>query len=269
MAYLRVFAPQGSLRYRERCNDTDQGGNVDNVGKAAVAEFVGTFALIFFGAGAIIMTGGSDLVAIALAHGLAIAIMVSIMAHLSGGVFNPAIQIALWVTGKMPTGRSGVYIVSQLLGAVAAAFLLKYLLPTAQFDAVNGGIPAVATGFAIGKAVVLEAVLTFFLVWAVFGTAVDDRGAFAKTAGFTIGLVITIDIFVGASVHGRRDEPGQVVRSGPRHQRLGELVGLDRRTDRRRHHRGRGVLVPLPARPRARDAVGGRVPARIARPPRP
>jgi aquaporin Z len=184
-------------------------GNVDNVGKAAVAEFVGTFALIFFGAGAIIMTGGSDLVAIALAHGLAIAIMVSIMAHLSGGVFNPANQVALWVTGKMPSGRSGVYIVSQLLGAVAAAYLLKYLLPSTQFDAVKGGIPAVASGFAIGKAVVLEAVLTFFLVWAVFGTAVDDRGAFAKTAGFTIGLVITIDIFVGANYTGAAMNPAR------------------------------------------------------------
>jgi MIP family channel proteins len=182
---------------------------VDNVGKAAVAEFVGTFALIFFGAGAIIMTGGGDLVAIALAHGLAIAIMVSIMAQISGGVFNPAIQIALWVTGKMPSARSGVYIVAQLLGAAAAAYLLKYLLPSAQFDAVTGGVPAVATGFALGKAVVLEAVLTFFLVWAVFGTAVDERGSFAKTAGFTIGLVITIDIFVGGAYTGAAMNPAR------------------------------------------------------------
>jgi MIP family channel proteins len=170
---------------------------------------VGTFALIFFGAGAIIMTGGGDLVAIALAHGLAIAIMVSIMAQISGGVFNPAIQVALWVTGKMPTARSGVYIVAQLLGAVAAAYLLKYLLPTAQYDAVTGGIPAVATGFALGKAVVFEAVLTFFLVWAVFGTAVDERGSFAKTAGFTIGLIITIDIFVGGAYTGAAMNPAR------------------------------------------------------------
>lgn len=182
---------------------------MDNVGKAAVAEFVGTFALIFFGAGAIIMTGGGDLVAIALAHGLAIAIMVSIMAQISGGVFNPAIQVALWVTGKMPTTRSGIYILAQLLGAAAAAYLLKYLLPAAAFDGVNGGIPAVASGFALGKAVVLEAVLTFFLVWAVFGTQVDDRGSFAKTAGFTIGLIITIDIFVGASYTGAAMNPAR------------------------------------------------------------
>ena len=182
---------------------------MDNVGKAAVAEFIGTFALIFFGAGAIIMTGGHDLVAIALAHGLAIAIMVSIMAQTSGGVFNPAIQIALWVTGKMPSGRSGVYIVAQLLGAAAAAYVLKYMVPAPAFAGVNGGIPAVGPGIALGKAVVIEALLTFFLVWAVFGTAVDDRGPFAKTAGFTIGLIITIDIFVGAAWTGAAMNPAR------------------------------------------------------------
>jgi len=184
---------------------------VDNVGKAAVAEFIGTFALIFFGAGAIVMTGGNDLVAIALAHGLTIAIMVSLMAHISGGVFNPAIQVALWVTGKMPTTRSAVYIVAQLAGGVAGAYVLKYIAPTALFDAptVNGGIPAVAPAIAVGKAVVIEALLTFFLVWAVFATAVDDRGPFAKTAGFTIGLVITIDIFAAAAYTGAAMNPAR------------------------------------------------------------
>ncbi len=182
---------------------------MDNVGKAAIAEFVGTFALIFFGAGAIIMTGGQDLVAIALAHGLAIAIMVSIMAQISGGVFNPAIQVALWVTGKMPSARSGVYIVAQLLGAVAAAYLLKYLVPAVAFDGVTGGVPALGPGIAVGKGIAIEATLTFFLVWAVFGTAVDDRGPLAKTAGFTIGLIITIDIFMGAAWTGAAMNPAR------------------------------------------------------------
>jgi MIP family channel proteins len=184
---------------------------VDNVGKASIAEFIGTFALIFFGAGAIIMTGNGDLVAIALAHGLAIAIMVSLMAHISGGVFNPAIQAALWVTGKMPTARSAAYIVAQLLGAAAAAFVLRYIAPQQSFDAigVNGGIPAVAPAIAIGRAVVIEAVLTFFLVWAVFGTLVDERGPFAKTAGLTIGLIITIDIFVGGAYTGAAMNPAR------------------------------------------------------------
>jgi MIP family channel proteins len=182
---------------------------VENTGKAAVAEFVGTFALIFFGAGTIIATGNGDPLAIALAHGLAIAIMVSLMWHISGGVFNPAIQVALWVTGKMPTRRSAVYIVAEVAGAVAAAALLKYFSPAAAFDSVDGGTPAVASGYAIGKAVLVEAVATFFLVWAVFATVIDDRGPFAKTAGFTIGLVITIDVLAVGPLTGAAMNPAR------------------------------------------------------------
>ena len=91
---------------------------MEGTGKAAVAEFIGTFALIFFGAGTIIATGNTDQLAIAFAHGLTIAIMVSLMVHISGGVFNPAIQAALWVTGKMPTFRSAVYIVPGIVGVL-------------------------------------------------------------------------------------------------------------------------------------------------------
>jgi aquaporin Z len=182
---------------------------MESIGKGAVAEFIGTFALIFFGAGAIVMTGNDNLVAIAFAHGLAIAIMVSIMAHISGGVFNPAIQAALWVTGKMPGMRSLVYIVAELFGAVVAAFAVKYATPTVAFDTTSGGIPAVGATTSLGQAVVIEAILTFFLVWAVFGTVVDARGAFAKTAGFTIGLVITMDIFVGANLTGAAMNPAR------------------------------------------------------------
>lgn len=173
---------------------------MENTGKAAVAEFIGTFALIFFGAGTIIaiqgapLGDGGNLLAIALAHGVTIAIMVSLMAHLSGGAFNPAISVALWVTGKVSSSRSAVFIVAQLAGAALAAVGLKYLAPTVMYDNVQGGIPAVAPTYAIGKAVLLEAVATFFLVWAVFASAIDDRGAFGKVAGFPIGLTITLGI---------------------------------------------------------------------------
>jgi MIP family channel proteins len=182
---------------------------VESTGKAAVAEFIGTFALIFFGAGTIIATGNGNLLAIALAHGLAIAIMVSLMAHISGGVFNPAIQIALWVTGKMPTRRSAVYIVAELAGAVAAAALLKYFSPGPAFDSVNGGTPSVMPGYAIGKAVLVEAVASFFLIWAVFATAIDDRGAWNKIGGFAIGLVITIDILAVGAITGAAMNPAR------------------------------------------------------------
>jgi len=177
--------------------------------KAAVAEFVGTFALIFFGAGSIIAVQGQDLLAIALAHGLTIAIMVSCMAHVSGGVFNPAIQIALLVTGKMSPARSAIQIVAQLLGAVAAAYTLKYLAPSAAFDAVDGGIPAVAAGYASGKAVLVEAVTTFFLVWAVFATAIDPRGTFSSIAGLAIGLTISLAILATGPLTGAALNPAR------------------------------------------------------------
>jgi MIP family channel proteins len=184
---------------------------VEQTSRAAAAEFIGTFALIFFGAGSIILTQGSDVVAIAFAHGLTIGIMVTLMAHVSGGVFNPAIQVALWLTGKMPTGRSIIYVLAQLLGAVAAAFMLKWIWPASAFDAqgINGGTPAVADGLALGKGVIIEALTTFFLVWAVFASAVDDRGAFRSVAGFAIGLTITIDILATGSLTGAAMNPAR------------------------------------------------------------
>jgi aquaporin Z len=184
---------------------------LENTGKAMAAEFIGTFALIFFGAGSVILAqaGQLDLVGVAFAHGLVIAIMVSQMAHLSGGVFNPAIQAALWVTGKSTTPRAAALIVAQLVGAVAAAFLLKYLVPREMFDAALGGVPQLGDGVVFGRGMVLEAIATFFLIWAVFATAVDDRGPFSKTAGFTIGLTITFAIlaigpYTGAALNPAR-----------------------------------------------------------------
>ena len=188
---------------------------MENTWKAAVAEFIGTFALIFFGAGTIIaiqgagLGDGGNLLAIALAHGLTIGIMVSLMGHISGGAFNPAISIALWVTGKVPSARSAALIVAQLAGAVVAALGLHWLAPELLYDNVAGGIPAVAADYAVGKAVVLEAVATFFLIWAVFASAVDDRGAFGKVAGFPIGLTITVAILTIGPLTGAALNPAR------------------------------------------------------------
>jgi aquaporin Z len=183
---------------------------VDSNGKAAVAEFVSTFTLIFVGAGAVIATNlGLDLTGVALAHGLVLAIMVSITAHISGGFVNPAVTIGLWVAGKIDSPRAVILVGAQLLGAVAGAFLLRYLVPAELFDAGAGGVPALADGFAVGKGIVLEALMTFFLVFAVFGTAVDDRGPFSKTAGLTIGLVIAFDIMAFAPYTGAAMNPAR------------------------------------------------------------
>ena len=147
---------------------------MESTGKAAVAEFVTTFALIFIGAGAVIAVSlGLNLTGVALAQGLVLAIMVSITAHISGGLVNPAVTIGLWVAGKIPSARRPDR--RALPRRRGGALLLRYLIP-ALYDAGNGGTPALAQGIAAGKGIVIEATTTFFLVFAVFGTAVDPRG---------------------------------------------------------------------------------------------
>jgi aquaporin Z len=184
---------------------------MESVGKAAVAEFVATFALIFIGAGSVVLagTGQLDLVGIALAHGLVLAIMVSVTGHISGGHVNPAVTIALWSAGKIATVRGAVYIVAQLLGAVAGALLLRYVAGSDLFDNAGGGTPALGLGVEVGRGIVIEAILTFFLVFAVFGTAVDDRGPWNKTAGLTIGLVIAFDILAFGPYTGAAMNPAR------------------------------------------------------------
>jgi MIP family channel proteins len=184
---------------------------MESLGRAAVAEFVATFALIFVGAGAVILagTGQLDLVGVALAHGLVLAVMVSVTGHISGGLVNPAVTIALWTAGKISTQRGAVLIAAQLIGAVVGALLVRFVVGGDLFDAGGAGAPALGPDVAVGTGIVLEAILTFFLVFVVFGTAVDDRGPWNKTAGFTIGLVIAFDIlafgpFTGAAMNPAR-----------------------------------------------------------------
>jgi aquaporin Z len=184
---------------------------VTNDLKAAVAEFVATFALIFVAAGATILylNGVLDLTGVALASGLVLAIMVSITAHLSGGLVNPAVSASLWVAGKLAGRRAAILIAAQVLGAVAGALALRALAPAQAWEAAHGGTPALAEGYAAAKGVLVEAITTFFLVFAFFGTAVDDRGPFAKTAGFTIGLVVTFGILAFGPYTGAAMNPAR------------------------------------------------------------
>src|SRR5947209_9799409 len=98
--------------------------------RRGVAEFVGAFTLIFIGGGAGIVAGmffQGNIVAVALANGLAIGIMVTNLGHISGGHFNPAITLGFVVTRRIKPALAVVYWISQLAGAVAAAFILRYL----------------------------------------------------------------------------------------------------------------------------------------------
>jgi MIP family channel proteins len=182
------------------------------------AEFVGTFALIFFGVGSICAdqfihasTNGQSnlgLLGIALAHGLAIGIMVTSLGHISGGHFNPAVTIGIWVTRRISTFEALAYWVAQLAGGTAAALILRRL-PVDVWGPVQLGTPDLAIGITRANGIIFEAVMTFFLVFVVFATAVDEKGAFNKVAGFAIGLSITMGALFGGPFTGAALNPAR------------------------------------------------------------
>ena len=180
-----------------------------------VAEFIGTFALIFFGAGSICTdeylrsSGGIGLLAIALAHGLAIGLMVSAFGHISGGHFNPAVTIGIWVTKRINTIEALLYWAAQLLGGTVAALVLRTVIPDDTWHKALLGTPELARDFPVWAGMSLEAVTTFFLVLVVFATAVDERGAFKAISGFGIGLTITLGILVAGPLTGAALNPAR------------------------------------------------------------
>ena len=173
----------------------------------AVAEFVGTFALVFIGVGSIVADAG--LVGIALAHGLVIAVMASAVGHISGGHFNPAVTFGFLITRRMEPVLAGVYLAAQLAGAVVAAIALRLIYPD---DApLDTGVPQLASGIGSFSGLLLEAIMTFFLVWVIFATAADPRGTFKSIAGLAIGLTITLDILAGGPLTGAAMNPARAL----------------------------------------------------------
>src|SRR5438128_389692 len=153
-----------------------------------LAEVVGTFFFFFIGIGSIPASGNFGILYVALAHGVALAIAISALGHISGGHFNPAVTISLAVARKISPLLALLYIFGQLIGGIAACLALAAILPS-NIPNFNLGTPAVDFRFInVYQAIFLEAILTFFLVTAVFGTAVDPRAN--RIAGFGIGLTV-------------------------------------------------------------------------------
>ncbi len=179
--------------------------------KALVAEFIGTFALIFVGVGSIaanyITNGQSGLVGIALAHGLTLAVMISAVAAISGGHLNPAVTIGLFSAKKIDAANAIGYIFAQCFGAIFAAFLLKFCLPDVALTAINMGTPALGQGVSVSMGLATEIILTFFLVFVVYGTAVDKRAP--KVGGLFIGLAVAMDILIGGPITGAAMNPAR------------------------------------------------------------
>ncbi len=176
-----------------------------------VAEFVGVFILVFLGAGAVVTNtyreGVVGLVGIALAHGLALSIAVSATMNVSGGHINPAITLGLWSVGRIGWRQAGLYVLAQLLGAIVAALAIKGLLPEVAGRIAQLGTPQLAPAVTLAQGILIEAILTFFLAFAVMGTAVDP--AAPKVAGFAIGLTLTMDILAGGPLTGAAMNPAR------------------------------------------------------------
>lgn len=182
------------------------------LGRRLVAEALGTFALVFVGAAVVVVNGGFPnsgigLIGIALAHAFVLAVMVTATMTISGGHLNPAVTVGLFLTRRIDAVSAAAYIVTQLAAAFLAALLVKLLLPPEAVRSALLGVPVIADSVTLGQAIGIEAVLTFFLVSAVFGTAVSPDAP--RVAGFGIGLVLLFDILVGGPLTGAAMNPAR------------------------------------------------------------
>ena len=186
--------------------------------RAALAELIGTLLFVFVGAGSVVVVTGilklnpaqdaGALVAIALAHGLAIATMVAATARISGGHINPAVTFAAVISGRMKPATGFVYVAAQMVGAVIGALLLKVVV----VSSIEGNLGAHSLNDAAlssdAAGVLVEAILTFVLVFTVFATAMDRRGL-GNAAPIAIGFAILIDHFVGVPLTGASMNPAR------------------------------------------------------------
>ena len=180
----------------------------EDVLRRSVAEALGTGAVVFVAAGAII-AGGNDLLGIAAAYGIILAVMVTAFGHISGGHFNPAVTAGFLITRRIEPILGLVYIVSQFVGAVIAAALLRAVFDDAKADAVNLGAPSLGAGVSVGEGFVTEIILTFLLVLVFFATAVDERGGFKLVGGFAIGLTVFAGVLVAGGISGAAMNPAR------------------------------------------------------------
>jgi aquaporin Z len=176
-----------------------------------VAEFIGTALFVFLGVASIVVNAVSSnalgTVGISLAHGVGMAVLVTMTMSISGGHLNPAVSVSLWLVQKIDGRTLGKYVVAQLLGAVVGALLVKGLYPTMAGKVTSLGTPQLAGTLGLFEGIGIEAVLTFVLVSAVFGTAVSAQAP--KVGGFGIGLALFVCALVGGGLTGAALNPAR------------------------------------------------------------
>lgn len=182
--------------------------------KKLAAEFIGTFLFVFVGAGAVVATqflspSYPSLLVIAFANGLGLALAISVALNISGGHINPAVTIAAWATKMINTSEAVYYMVAQIIGAIAAGFLIAGLFPAATGASVFYGTPTLSPSINVLQGIGLEAVMTFFLVFVIFGTIVDKRAP--RLGGLLAGLTVVVDVLAGGVFTGAAMNPARAI----------------------------------------------------------
>jgi MIP family channel proteins len=178
-------------------------------GKSFLAELIGTFTLVFFGAGAIMTQNANQIVGmtgIAVAHGIAILVMIYAFGHISGGHFNPAVTFAAVVSRRMSPAMGLMYWVAQCLGAALGAWVL--LMAWHGPTEAHLGTPTVAAGVSPTLAMCLEGVMAFMLVIVIAGSAFDLRAP-KGFQGLAIGLTLVGNILAGGALTGASFNPAR------------------------------------------------------------
>jgi MIP family channel proteins len=187
------------------------GDSMQDSMKACVAEATGTFFLVLLGAGSICLdaftNGRVGLPGIALAQGLALSIAVSATLALSGGHLNPAVTFGFLITGRMDRKRGLLYIGAQLAGATLAGLLLRTMFEEQVWRARALGTPDLDPSVTTGTGILIEAVLTFLLVFAFWATVVDGRAP--RLAGFGVGLTLSACVLTGGALTGASLNPAR------------------------------------------------------------
>ncbi|HET8712956.1 MAG TPA: aquaporin [Gemmatimonadales bacterium] len=201
--------------------------------RAPAAEFIGTMLFVLVGAGSIVanVNGPNGALGIALAHGVGLAVVVTIFMPISGGHINPAVSVALWIGNVIDARTLGRYVLAQLLGAIVGALLIKLLFPTSLARLASLGTPQMSGAMGMWAGIALEAVFTFFLVSAVFGTCVNPQAQ--RVGGFAIGLTVLTVAVGGGNLTGAVMNParafGPALVSGDWHTQglywVGPLIG--------------------------------------------
>lgn len=172
---------------------------------ALIAEFIGTFFLVFAGTGAIVVDSiGHEIthVGVSIVFGLVIAVLIYALGHVSGAHFNPAVTVGFWALGEFPAKRVPAYLATQFVGAVCASALLF-----AMFGK-TGGLGITMPQSSPTVALIFETAMTFLLLFVIFGSAVHGM-AIKSFAGIAIGGTIALDALFGGPVSGASMNPAR------------------------------------------------------------